>query len=281
MNSFYSIKALKNHLHKIIKEGKTIGFVPTMGALHKGHLSLVQAAKNECDIAVASIFVNPTQFNNKEDLEKYPRTLKKDKELLENAGCDIVFAPSVIEMYPKGIDNGFIAPEIGKITSLLEGEHRPGHFEGMMQVVSLLLDIVEPTHLYMGLKDYQQFAIVSLMVKAQARKIEMRGMPTLREENGLAMSSRNERLNPKCRENAKIIYETLETVKAQLDFHNIDELEKMGKSLIETLNGTKVEYFEIVDATTLEDTDFDNKKNLIALTAVWYDGIRLIDNMIL
>ncbi|MCB0536293.1 MAG: pantoate--beta-alanine ligase [Bacteroidetes bacterium] len=281
MNSFYSIKALKKYLNQAKSEGKTIGFVPTMGALHKGHLSLVQAALNECNIAVASIFVNPTQFNNKEDLDKYPRTLEKDSELLENVGCHAVFAPTVKEMYPHGLKNGFEAPQIGNITSVLEGEHRPGHFEGMMQVVSLLLDIVAPTHLYMGLKDYQQFAIVSLMVEAQGREIIMRGMPIVREENGLAMSSRNERLSPTCRENAKIIYETLEKVKSQLDFHNIDELEKLGKALIEKLDGTEVEYFEIVDAKTLTKTDINAKKNLIALTAVWYEGIRLIDNMIL
>lgn len=281
MNSFYTINAIKEFVSNAKQEGKTIGFVPTMGALHKGHLSLIQAAKEECDIATASIFVNPTQFNNKEDLDKYPRTLEKDSELLENVGCHAVFAPSVNEMYPNGLENGFKAPQIGNITTVLEGEHRPGHFEGMMQVVSLLLDIVQPTHLYMGLKDYQQFAIVSLMVEAQGRAIIMRGMPIVREENGLAMSSRNERLSPHYRENAKIIYETLEKVKSQLDFHNINELEKLGKTLIEKLDGTEVEYFEIVDTKTLTKPDIDTKKNLIALTAVWYGGVRLIDNMIL
>lgn len=281
MISFTSTKKLKEYIFEKKQEGKTVGFVPTMGALHKGHISLVQAAKNECDIAVASIFVNPTQFNNKEDLEKYPRTIEKDSQMLEEAGCNAVFIPSVAEIYPNGINNGFVVPNIGSITTLLEGKHRPGHFEGMMQVVSLLLDAVAPTHLYMGLKDYQQFAIVSLMVKAQGRNVLMRGMPIIREENGLAMSSRNERLSQEHRENAKIIYETLETVKAQLDFHTINELELLGKSLIEQIEGTKVEYFTIADATTLENTENENKKNLIALTAVWYGGVRLIDNTIL
>jgi len=259
--------------------GKTIGFVPTMGALHQGHISLIQAAKKECDIVVCSIFVNPTQFNNESDLEKYPRTYEEDVQLLEEYACDVLFYPSVEEMYPNGVKEDFIPPVTGKILEVLEGAHRPGHFEGMMQVVSLLLDKVHPTHLFMGLKDYQQFAICKQMVKVQNRTIEMRGMPIVRDENGLALSSRNKRLSDKAKEEAVILYKSLSLVKENLASKPIHELKTIGANNIASLKGTEIEYFEIVDRNTLlPSTD---KENLIALCAVWIDGVRLIDNMIL
>lgn len=267
---------LTAYIKKQKKLGKTIGFIPTMGALHQGHLSLIKAAKEECDIAVCSIFVNPTQFNNKEDLDKYPRFLEEDMDLLKTVNCDIVFTPSVATIYPKG-KKGFEAPVKGHIVDTLEGFFRPGHFHGMMQVVSLLLDIIQPTHLYMGLKDYQQFAICSKMVANQGRAVEMRGMPIVREKNGLAMSSRNERLSEKGKAEAGIIFESLQWIKENIDQFNIDELEKQAKTKIESNPAFKVEYLSIVDQINLEKAD----KNLIVLCAVWLEGIRLIDNLLL
>lgn len=259
--------------------GKTIGFVPTMGALHEGHISLINAAKQECDFVICSIFVNPTQFNNEADLEKYPRTLKEDIDLLKAANCDILFNPGLKEMYPEGIKTEYQAPIKGSILKVLEGVHRPGHFEGMMQVVGLLLDKTNPTHLYMGLKDYQQFSICTQMLKAQKRKITMRGMEIIREKNGLAMSSRNKRLSPKAKKDAAVIYESLLLVKENLKEKDIETLQKIGVEHIEKLEGTKVEYFEIVDQASLLPSK--TKENLIVLCAVWLEGVRLIDNMIL
>lgn len=274
-HSFYLLQFIERQR----KLGKTIGFVPTMGALHEGHISLIEAAKQECDIVICSIFVNPTQFNNEDDLEKYPRTLNEDSNLLKAADCDILFNPSVNEMYPKGTDVAYKSSVKGSILTVLEGVHRPGHFEGMMQIVGLLLDKTNPTHLYMGLKDYQQFSICSQMVKAQKRKIIMRGMPIVREKNGLAMSSRNKRLSKKGKEDAAIIHQSLMLVKKNIEKENIEDLQKMGIQNIKTLKGTEVEYFEIVDQTTLLPSSL--KENLIVLCAVWFEGVRLIDNMIL
>ncbi len=270
------------HLNKFIQKqkklGKTVGFIPTMGALHKGHLSLIQAAKNECDIAVCSLFVNPTQFNKATDLEKYPRNLDADSALLESVACDVLFNPAVKTIYPDGIDR-FKAPNVGDMLNVLEGEHRPGHFQGVMQVISLLLDIIDPTQLYMGLKDFQQFAICSKMVEMQGRAVEMRGVPTVREANGLAMSSRNERVSDAAKNRAGIIHESLKLVKDNLGNYSIIELKNMAKKHINSLEGGELEYFEIVSQKTLRAPQKD--EGLIALCAVWIEGIRLIDNIIL
>lgn len=274
-HSFYLLQFIERQK----KLGKTIGFVPTMGALHQGHISLIEAAKQECDIVICSIFVNPTQFNNEEDLAKYPRTLEKDIKLLKAVECDILFNPNLEEMYPNGTKVDYIPSVKGSILEVLEGAHRPGHFEGMMQIVEILLDKTKPSHLYMGLKDYQQFCICSQMVKAQKRKISMRGMPIIREENGLAMSSRNKRLSPKGKEDVAIIYESLLLVKDNLNNKSINELQQIGVKHIESLKNTEIEYFEIVNQTTLLPSE--SKENLIVLCAVWFEGVRLIDNMIL
>lgn len=278
MIKFKSADPLNKYIQKQKKLGKTVGFIPTMGALHKGHLSLIQAAKNECDIAVCSVFVNPTQFNKAVDLEKYPRNLEADTILLENVACDVLFNPSVKTIYPDGIDR-FNAPEVGDMLDVLEGEHRPGHFQGVMQVISILLDIIDPTQLYMGLKDFQQFAICSKMVKMQGRAVEMRGMPTVREANGLAMSSRNERISAAAKNKAQIIYESLQLVKDNLENYSIIELKNMAKKHINSLEGGELEYFEIVSQKTLKEPE--KNEGLIALCAVWLEGIRLIDNIIL
>lgn len=277
INYKYSLY-LKNFISRQIKFGKKVGFVPTMGALHAGHISLIKAAKSECDLVVCSIFVNPTQFNNQEDLVKYPRTLEADITLLEEAGCDVLFAPSVKEMYPNGPKNGFVVPKVGAMLTVMEGAHRPGHFEGMMQVVSLLLDKVNPTHLFMGLKDYQQFAICCKMVELQKRKIEMRGMPTMREKSGLAMSSRNERLSVQARKNAAIIYKSLQSIQEN-KHKDLSLLKQEAIKQIEAEEGFEVEYLEFADKHSLMPSK--NADNTIVLCAIWVENIRLIDNLIL
>ncbi|MEZ4979003.1 MAG: pantoate--beta-alanine ligase [Chitinophagales bacterium] len=279
MISYKSSFYLSKYIRKQKLLGKTIAFVPTMGALHLGHISLVKAAKEKADIVVCSIFVNPTQFNKQEDLLKYPRTIDADSKLLKAVSCDVLFIPSIKEMYPKGTNNGFQAPDLGNILDILEGEFRPGHFEGMMQVVSLLLDKVNCDHLFMGLKDYQQFAICSLMIKAQKRKLEIHGMPTIRESSGLAMSSRNERLSAEGRKKAASIYASLNWVKENKDQLQIENLKQGAIERIESQDGMQVEYLEIVDKDLLRPSQ--DKKNWIVLCAVWLENIRLIDNLIL
>lgn len=278
MINFESREEVQAFVSREKEKGKTIGFVPTMGALHAGHLSLIKASKDTCDITICSVFVNPTQFNKAEDLEKYPRNVAGDKALLADAGCDAVFVPSVETIYPDGTEN-FEVPDVGHMAEVFEGEYRPGHFEGMMQVVSLLLDIVNPSHMFMGLKDFQQFAICTKMVEIQGRAVEVCGMPTLREGHGLAMSSRNERLSPEARKDAKVIYETLSWVKAHLYNHDNQSLAELGEARLKSFPGLVLEYFDIVDKTSLEHTE--SKENLIALCAAQIEGVRLIDNMIL
>ena len=278
MISYKSSFYLKKRIDGLKAKGKTIGFVPTMGALHQGHISLIEQAKQNCDYVVSRIFVNPTTFNNVEDLVKYPRTIEADSKLLKAAHCDFLFTPSVKTMYPKGT-KGFVAPPVGDIVNVLEGIHRPGHFEGVMQVVSLLLDHVNPSHMYMGLKDFQQFAICSKMVALQKRKVIMRGMPIIREQSGLAMSSRNTRLSAKGRAKAAVIFESLSLVKNKLNSHSIQDLQALAIQQIEKDPDFKVEYLEIVDRNSLMPTS--GKENLIVLCAVWLEGIRLIDNVIL
>lgn len=280
MKTFYKASELTAYIKELRAKGNTIGFTPTMGALHDGHLSLIKASKAENDITVCSIFVNPTQFDKAIDLEKYPRTIDADTKLLESVDCDILFSPSVEEIYPNGqeITN---PPAIGKIVTILEGKHRDGHFEGMMQVVERLLHITTPHRIYMGLKDYQQFAIVALMVKAQNIEVEVKGMPIIREENGLAMSSRNVRLTEKGRnEDALILNRTLHEIKAQKENYSIPELEGIGKYLINQNKNVTLEYFEIVDDKTLFPLkNIHQKENIQALVVGWVDGVRLLDNL--
>lgn len=276
MKVYQTSRHLSAYISKLKKEGKTIGFVPTMGALHQGHISLVEAAKKECDVVVCSIFVNPTQFNNTEDLAKYPRTTEYDKAMLKIAYCDILYLPSVKDIYPETTENHRVPP-VGNILNVLEGVHRPGHFEGMMQVVEILLRKVAPHKLYMGLKDYQQYMIVCNMVDVLKLPVVVIGQPTIREKDGLAMSSRNVRLTKLGRKNATAIYKAMNFVKENLKKSPLTELEKQGATLIEKATNGKIEYFSIVNKFSLEpDTDL---KNLIVLTAVWVDGVRLIDNL--
>ncbi len=281
MKTIKTVKELQELLAPFKKEGKTIGFVPTMGALHSGHISLINAAKEECDIVICSIFVNPTQFDKQEDLDNYPITLKSDSKLLEDANCDFLLLPSVKEVYPNGKDD-YTAPNIGKIVNVLEGKHRIGHFEGVMQVVERLLRMTTATHLYMGLKDYQQFLICGKMTKAVGIEVVMRGMAIIREEDGLAKSSRNVRLTTEGRQTAALLNKRLKKTRSLLPINNVKRLEKKAKEYFDKQENIDLEYFEVVDLDTLmKPTGKNKKENLIALLAAWVDGVRLIDNMVL
>ena len=215
MKTFKTEKAFQKEITKLKKDGKTLGCIPTMGALHSGHISLINASNEECDFTVCTIFVNPTQFDKQEDLDKYPITIEADSKLLEEANCDYLLLPSVAEVYPNGKDD-YTAPDIGGIVNVLEGKHRIGHFEGVLQVVERLLRMTTPTHLYMGMKDYQQFLICSKMTEAVGIDVVMRGMPIIREESGLAKSSRNVRLTPEGREIAANLNKRLQKSKILL-----------------------------------------------------------------
>lgn len=271
---------LQNYLTTLKSNKKSIGFIPTMGALHDGHLSLIQKAKEENDCVVCSIFVNPTQFNNTTDLEKYPRTATKDIELLTSVGTDVLLMPPVEEVYPKGLDTT-LKLDFGKLATTMEGEFRPGHFDGMAQVVNRLLNMVQPHSLYMGQKDFQQITIVRSMLTQQGSKVKLVMCPIKRQENGLAMSSRNVRLTPEHRSLAVKISQTLSAAKKLLDSKTPEEVEKWAMHEL-SIPEFKPEYFTIVDGITLQSIeDFSKTDFVVACTAVWAGEVRLIDNMVL
>lgn len=262
------------------KIGNSIGFIPTMGALHQGHLSLVRKAKRENDIVIVSIFVNPTQFNDKKDLEKYPRTLESDLALLLTTKADVVFYPTISEIYPDGDQKGNDI-DLGGLDVYMEGAFRPGHFKGVAQVVKRLLNIVTPDKLYMGQKDFQQFTIIAHMIRLLKIKTELVVCRILREPNGLAMSSRNERLTKETREKAGLIYKTLQSVKKYQKTKSVAELEKYGMDRLSVAPFTP-EYLTICDGNTLQPVkDLSKTSYAVACVAVWADGVRLIDNIIL
>ena len=278
---FKRVIDLQKYLKSLKNKGLDIGFAPTMGALHTGHTSLVEQAKTTCDIAVVSIFINPTQFNDPKDLEKYPRTPERDLELLAEAGCDVVFMPDVSEVYPHG-NTPSVKYDFGKLERILEGEFRPGHFDGMAQIVSRLLDIVQPNRLFMGQKDFQQLAVVSRLLELQKSKIELISCPIIREKDGLAMSSRNVRLTESDRPKAALIHQTLEEALEMIENYAPAEISRICTTKLKLEPRFKLEYFDIVDGRTLlpihifEDTDY-----AVALTAIWVGDVRLIDNIIL
>lgn len=261
------------------KEGKKIGFVPTMGALHNGHLSLVKASKNNCDITVVSIFVNPTQFNDPEDLKRYPRTLEQDIKLLDAAGCDAVFIPSAEEIYPEPDTRKF---DFGYLETVMEGAKRPGHFNGVGQVVSRLFDIVRPDKAFFGMKDFQQIAVIKNMVRQLKYNIEIVPCPIVREESGLALSSRNALLDEVHRKNAPHIYATLKKARNLTSKMTVSEVKEWIKNEIDKNTFLEAEYVEIVDGTTLKITnDWSEKGTKVACVAVYAGQIRLIDNIVL
>jgi pantoate--beta-alanine ligase len=273
------IKTLKKHLSSYKNAGKTIGFVPTMGALHDGHISLVKKAISENDVFVCSIFVNPTQFNNATDFKKYPITLEADIEKLEEAGCGILFIPTVEEMYPNDEKN--LHYTLGNIETILEGKYRPGHFQGVCMIVDKLLEAVSPTVLYLGRKDYQQCLVIGKMMEIEKYKTRLSICDTVREKDGLAMSSRNMRLNKVERKQALSIIESLTFIKNNIKKGNIEAVKKEATDFLEN-KGYKVDYVEIADTETLEaQSKWDGKKKLVALVAAYLNEVRLIDNIIL
>ena len=280
MYLFKTVQDYSNFLKHLGSEATSIGFVPTMGALHEGHLSLIKASKEQNALTVCSIFVNPTQFNESTDLKKYPRTPAKDIALLAAAGCDVVLLPSVEEVYPPAVDLDSPIPPKALVVAM-EGQFRPGHFEGVVQVVKRLLDIVRPAHLYMGQKDYQQAAIIAWMLESLELPVELVVCPIMREADGLAMSSRNVRLEQDIRSRASLLYQTLLAVKERLYEGSVEELQSWALGNL-AQKDFRPEYFDIVDGQSLQPleqitaTDF-----VVACTAVWAGEVRLIDNMIL
>ena len=277
MKVLKSKKTLIDYVERQREMGKKIGFAPTMGALHQGHLSLYKAAKKENDEVISSIFVNPTQFNNPDDFQKYPKTLEKDLELLEKAGVDAVYVPNVEEMYPDGLNSKKY--DFDGLENEMEGKYRPGHFDGVGTIVEELFRQVQPHNAYFGEKDYQQLAIIKKMVEKTKLPVKIHGVPTLREEDGLAMSSRNVRLTETQRKEATIIYETLEKVKEWFQVISLKEIKQKVTDIFRNSN-FELEYFVIADEKTLKETDYFYKdKNYRAFIVAYADTVRLIDNM--
>ena len=277
MKLIQTVKELRSELDGLRKAGKTIGLVPTMGALHAGHASLVKRAVAENDVVVVSDFVNPTQFNDKNDLLKYPRTLEADCALLEACGAAFVFAPSVEEMYPEPDTRQF---SYAPLDTVMEGKYRPGHFNGVCQVVSKLFLIVEPTRAYFGEKDFQQLAIIREMVRRYPFPIEIVGCPIVREVDGLALSSRNTRLSAEQREQALQISQTLFASVEYSKTHTVAETRLYVELRIARSEGLRLEYFEIVDGNTLQTVNgWDETEYIVGCITVFCGEVRLIDNI--
>lgn len=279
MKVLNSRQELSHYIESVKKNNQTIGFAPTMGALHQGHLSLYQAAKKENDIVISSIFVNPTQFNNPEDLEKYPRTVEADlKALEESQTVDAVYLPEVKDLYPDGLKSQ--SYDFDGLENEMEGKFRPGHFDGVGTVVEELFHQVKPDNAYFGEKDFQQLAIIKKMVEKKQIPVNIIGAPILREQNGLAMSSRNERLTPEQRQDAKIIYKTLKKVNDWFRVISIPEIHERVNAIFENSKDFKLEYFTIANEKDLKETDFFYKdQSYRAFIAVFAGSVRLIDNI--
>ena len=271
---------LSNQMAACIRQGKSIGFVPTMGALHAGHASLVKQACAENAVCVVSVFVNPTQFNNKEDLLKYPRNIKKDAELLADLGVHFVFAPTPEEMYSQEEMEQEFAFDFAGLDQVMEGKMRPGHFNGVVQVVSRLFDLVQPTRAYFGEKDFQQLAIIREMVKSLEMPVQIVGCPIVREFDGLALSSRNARLSDMERKQALNISKTLFDSVKFAENHTVVETQQMVENAIRNADGLELEYFEIVDGNTLQKiTAWEDTNYAVGCITVFCGDVRLIDNI--
>ena len=283
---------IRQELQKFENQQLKIGFVPTMGALHKGHVSLFEKAKTECDIVIASIFVNPTQFNNLNDLNNYPRTFDEDCEVLQAAGCDLLFAPEINELYTKqelenkkqniedkSWTNGKVV-DFGILNAVMEGAKRPGHFNGVAQVVSKLFRIIEPSKAYFGLKDFQQLLIIKSMVKQLDLPVEIVACPIVRELNGLAMSSRNKRLTDEQQEIASNISKILFEANQMINTSTISEIKNHVIYQVNLIEEFELEYFEIANATTLQSVNtIIPNQNFVACIAIKIGDVRLIDNL--
>lgn len=278
MKVFHSVSDTRQWLTGKKSMGKTIGFVPTMGALHEGHLNLVGRAVRENDISACSIFINPIQFNNPEDLAKYPRTIESDLNLLEKAGCGLVLVPSEKEIYPEPVTKKF---DFGALERVMEGAHRPGHFNGVAVVVEKLFDIFGPDRAYFGEKDFQQLRIIQLLVKMENIPVEIVPCPTFRETDGLAMSSRNRRLSGEERVIAPWIYKTLLFARDHAGKIPVMELGRICSKMLED-KGFRVDYFEIAEQEGLQPIGtWQEAQGAIACVAAFLGSVRLIDNMIL
>ncbi len=281
MDIYKNSYSITEKIKLLKKEGKSIGFVPTMGALHQGHISLIECSKRNNDITVVSIFVNPTQFNNPDDLQKYPRTFETDKEKLNLANCDILFYPSEKEIYPQNDSN--ISFDLGILDSIMEGKHRPGHFNGVATVVSKLFKIVLPDNAYFGQKDFQQLAVIKHINSEYLKNlnININACKIIREKDGLAMSSRNVLLSKEYRKNASMISEVIFESQKLSKKLSVGELKNWVISKFEQNSYLELEYFDIVNNITLEQVNHWNESNTkVACIAVYAGNIRLIDNII-
>lgn len=280
MQIFKQIAPLKAFLKDLKCQSKSVGLVPTMGALHSGHISLFKACQSENDVTVGTIFVNPIQFNNPNDLLKYPRSFEKDVDLLESVGCDILFAPEAAEMYP---EKTTLALEFGMLDKVMEGHFRPGHFSGVGLVVSKLFNIVQPDHAYFGQKDWQQFAIIRKLTDELNFDIVLHSVPTLREEDGLALSSRNFRLTPDQRKKANVFYRGLLAAKTAFkQGQTLAAVKKAVRDTVEVFPDVSLEYFELADSQNLNALqNVEQSDRPIMCIAGYVGDIRLIDNMFL
>lgn len=277
MRVIHTIKDLQAELTVLKGQDKKVGLVPTMGALHAGHAALVKRSVSENDATVVSIFVNPTQFNDQNDLVKYPRTLDADCRVLEDCGTTFVFAPSVEEMYPQPDTRQF---SYAPLDTVMEGAFRPGHFNGVCQIVSKLFDAVTPERAYFGEKDFQQLAVIREMVRQMNYSLEVIGCPIIREEDGLALSSRNKRLSAQERENALNISQTLVESCIFAATHTVSETQKWVEDAIEAAPGLQLEYFEIVDGNTLQKiSNWEDTSYAVGCITVFCGEVRLIDNL--
>ncbi len=276
MEIISTVAGLREAVAKAKNSGMTVGLVPTMGALHQGHLSLVERARKECDFVVVSVFVNPTQFNNPDDLKTYPRTVEADCKLLDEAGVDVAFVPTVEEVYPEPDTRVF---DLGPVAEVMEGAMRPGHFNGVAQVVSKLFDFASPDKAYFGEKDFQQIAVIRAMCKQLPSAPEIVACPIKRHTDGLAMSSRNVRLTPEQRAAAPMIHEILAD-NASLAADGVTDIEALKEMVVTEINavdGMEVEYYDIVDPLTLQPaTDISGA---VGCVTVWMGDVRLIDNI--
>lgn len=277
---FKTKEALKAYLKPLKASGKKIALVPTMGALHNGHISLIKLAQENADIIICSIFVNPTQFTDPKDLEKYPRPIEHDLAMLNDAGCNGVFMPNVTEMYPTGADEDWHI-DLGKAEFLLEGEFRKGHYQGVTQIVKKLFDAVEPDLAMFGQKDFQQVLMIKNMLAYFKLPINIITCPIIREDDGLAMSSRNIHLSETDRKNALVLSKSLQFVADNFTNYSLKELEEKAKSLYDNVDGVTLDYFTIADGNTLEPAKSKNENSLVALVAAQVGSTRLIDNIII
>lgn len=278
MNVIRTVKELRQAVADAKAAGLKVGLVPTMGALHAGHVSLIDRARRECGFVVVSDFVNPTQFNNQQDLLTYPRTEEADCEKMERAGVDVAFIPSVEEMYPEPDTRQF---DLGPVADVMEGAMRPGHFNGVAQIVSKLFAIVEPDKAYFGEKDFQQIAVIRRMVELEGFKLEIVDCPILREDDGLAMSSRNVRLDAEHRALAPAINRVLRESLEYARDHTVTETERFVTETINSTGDLETEYYQIVDALTMQPVDPQAKpaEGMVGCVTVYCGGVRLIDNI--